>query len=82
GCVVDFFHLDIGAFTIAGRTIQVFPIGNIADLAIIAGVVGVLLSQKAFQRFILERETAALPVPTTPEAGPVATEADSTPPTA
>lgn len=58
GCVVDFFHVDIGRFEAFGRSIQVFPIGNIADLAIIAGVVGVLLSQKAFQRYIHERESA------------------------
>lgn len=62
GCVVDFFHLDVGTFDILGRRLQVFPIGNLADLAIIAGVVGILLSQGAFKAYVASQTEAAQPV--------------------
>ncbi|MEM1054012.1 MAG: signal peptidase II [Bacteroidota bacterium] len=75
GCVVDFFHLDITRITIGDTIIPLFPIGNIADLAIIAGVVGVLLSQKSFQRFIQERHAPA-------EASTPDMDAETTPPVA
>lgn len=68
GCVVDFFHLDITTITFGDNAFQVFPIGNIADLAIIAGVVGVLLSQKAFQRYVEGTATPSL-ADTTPVSG-------------
>lgn len=81
GNVVDFIHIDVWSgvlnIPIVGeRYISVFPIGNVADLSIIAGVVGVLLTQKAFQQYVHERHhatpgvgEAALPVvPETPLA--------------
>ena len=51
GNVVDFIHFDIWSGilnipVVGERYISVFPIGNVADLSIIAGVIGVLLSQK------------------------------------
>ncbi|MGB3543170.1 signal peptidase II [Rubrivirga sp.] len=48
GCVVDFVHFDVWRGEIFDRTIALFPIGNIADLAIIAGVVGILITQNRF----------------------------------
>ena len=59
GCVIDFIHLDVGVLQIpeaipgiGGGGYALFPIGNVADLAIIAGVVLVLLTQGAFQRHV------------------------------
>ena len=62
GKVVDFVHLDVWSGyppdwlpIWGGSYVALFPIGNIADLAIIAGVVGVLMTQKAFQEYVHER---------------------------
>lgn len=52
GCVVDFLHLTVWQGEIGGRYISLFPIGNIADVAIMAGVALVLLTQGAFQRHL------------------------------
>lgn len=61
GNVVDFIHFDIwrgfvpdSVPILGGKYLSIFPIGNIADLAIIAGVVGVLWTQKAFQSYVQE----------------------------
>ena len=66
GCVVDFVHLDVGVLRfpefvpgVGGSGYPLFPIGNIADLAIIAGVVLILLTQGAFHAVVQEREAAA-----------------------
>ncbi|MCH8031047.1 MAG: signal peptidase II [Bacteroidetes bacterium] len=55
GDVVDFIHLDIWNGVVAesipffgGRYLAIFPIGNIADLAIIGGVATIILFQKRF----------------------------------
>lgn len=55
GNVIDFIHLDLWHGVVAswvpllgGRYLSIFPIGNIADLAIIAGVVLLLFTQKRF----------------------------------
>ena len=63
GRVVDFFHLDIWRGFLpdwiplmGGKAVALFPIGNIADLAIIAGVVGIIWFQKRFH----DQEMAAL----------------------
>ncbi|MEZ4695882.1 MAG: signal peptidase II [Rhodothermales bacterium] len=60
GRVVDFIHLDVwrGAWPdwipgIGGHGFALFPIGNVADLAIIAGVVGILFFQKRFHRHMM-----------------------------
>jgi signal peptidase II len=67
GCVVDFIHFDLWrgvvpeAFPfLGGRYLAVFPIGNVADLAIIAGVAAIILFQRRFHQ---EAETAAVPAP-------------------
>ena len=55
GHVVDFIHLDVVRGFVpdaipffGGRYIAVFPIGNIADLAIIGGVAIILIFQRRF----------------------------------
>ena len=58
GNVVDFIHLDVWRGFIGETYVSIFPIGNVADLAIIAGVVGVLWTQKAFQAHIHEKHEA------------------------
>lgn len=66
GCVVDFLHLDVWsgvlpeAFPLKGGDyIALFPIGNIADVAIIAGVVLILVTQGAFHEAAQARDAAA-----------------------
>jgi len=74
GCVVDFIHFDVYQGQIFGRNVALFPIGNIADVAIIAGVVLILLTQGHFHEAMQAREapaTAPDPEPATepsPEA--------------
>ena len=68
GCVVDFLHLDVWQGPLFGRTIGLFPIGNIADVAIIVGVVLILVTQGRFHeaahaREVGAREAAAGPAP-------------------
>lgn len=48
GCVVDFIHIDLWRGELFGRAVALFPIGNIADVAIIAGVVLILITQGKF----------------------------------
>ncbi|HYE96222.1 MAG TPA: signal peptidase II [Rubricoccaceae bacterium] len=57
GNVVDFLHLDLYRGSIpaeiplvGGRPIALFPIGNVADLAIVGGVGAILLLQRRFHR--------------------------------
>jgi signal peptidase II len=66
GCVVDFVHFDVGVLrfpefvpVLGGSGYPLFPIGNIADLAIIAGVVLILITQGRFHEVVQEREAAA-----------------------
>ncbi len=66
GCVVDFLHLDVWSGVVAqsvpvfgGRYIALFPIGNIADVTIIVGVVLILLTQSRFHHATQEHEAAA-----------------------
>lgn len=72
GCVVDFIHLDVWSGLlpswlpfVGGEPFALFPIGNIADLAIIAGVAAILVFQKRFAEHMArqEREAAALAAP-------------------
>lgn len=85
GRVVDFIHLDVWRGIMpdwlpffGGRAVALFPIGNIADLAIIAGVVGIIWFQKQFheQEFAAAEEEAAAadspPVPATETTSPIA----------
>ena len=80
GNVVDFLHLDVWAGTLPFvGYIALFPIGNIADVSILIGIGMLLLSQKAFQEYIVAQQavatdltatdpTAAEPPPITPPA--------------
>ena len=65
GNVVDFIHIDVwsgrlpASWPLVGDTfVSIFPIGNIADLAIIGGVVAVLTFQRAFHDHIRAAEAA------------------------
>jgi len=50
GRVVDFFHFDIPDFRLFGKTVYTFPIFNVADIAVTAGFVLILLGyKKAFK---------------------------------
>ena len=78
GCVVDFLHVDVGTLRIpeavpgiGGAGYPLFPIGNVADVSIIAGVVLILVTQGAFHRVAAARERALHEAPA-PEAVPVA----------
>lgn len=85
GCVVDFLHLDVWRGTLpdwlGGTYVALFPIGNVADVAIIAGVVLILITQGRFHAVTQEREAAlaAASVPAdAPLAGSVAPEPGTT----
>jgi len=50
GRVVDFFHFDIPDFRLFGKTVYTFPIFNVADIAVTAGFILILLGyKKAFK---------------------------------
>ena len=59
GQVVDFIHVDLGVVDVPlfGPR-RLFPIWNVADMAIVTGVVGFMIFQSAFHRR-LAAETAA-----------------------
>ncbi len=67
GRVVDFIHINIwngfvseGVPLIGGTYMALFPIFNVADMAIVIGVVGILVFQKKFHLQLIETtETAA-----------------------
>ena len=61
GCVVDFLHVDAWQGVLFGKSIALFPIGNIADVAIIAGVVLILVTQGRFHEAAMAREAALVP---------------------
>jgi signal peptidase II len=74
GCVVDFIHVDLwrgfvpdAVPLLGGRYVAVFPIGNIADLAIIAGVAAIILFQRRFHEAMVRAE--APPEATVPPVG-------------
>lgn len=67
GEVVDFIHVDVFRgvvdLPLLGPTfVALFPIWNVADMAIVLGVAGVILLQKPFQRHMAAR-TAERPEP-------------------
>ncbi len=60
GRVVDFIHVNIwkgylpnAIPFIGGKYAALFPIWNVADMAIVAGVIGILVFQNKFQQSIL-----------------------------
>ena len=61
GRVVDFIHFDVWRGVLpewvpfsGGNTIALFPIWNVADMAIVIGVVGILFFQKKFHAQLAE----------------------------
>lgn len=63
GRVVDFIHVSLwqgfvhpGVPLIGGSYMELFPIWNVADMAIVLGVVGVLFFHNAFYEEMLARE--------------------------
>ena len=61
GCVVDFLHLNVWNGEVAGRYVSLFPIGNVADVAIMVGVALVLITQGAFQRHVQAQAAVVAP---------------------
>jgi signal peptidase II len=66
GRVVDFIHVSLWeGFVpevipfIGGAYLELFPIWNVADMAIVLGVVGILYFQKTFHRRLYEEQMAA-----------------------
>ncbi|MEX2401264.1 MAG: signal peptidase II [Rhodothermales bacterium] len=65
GKVVDFIHVNLWSGFIAesipfigGTYISLFPIWNVADMAIVVGVVGIIAFQNRHQQELYERELA------------------------
>jgi signal peptidase II len=66
GRVVDFIHVSLWeGFVpqmvpfIGGAYMELFPIWNVADMAIVLGVVGILYFQKTFHQQLYEEQMAA-----------------------
>lgn len=82
GRVVDFIHVSLwqglvhpGVPLIGGSYMELFPIWNVADMAIVCGVVGVLVFHNAFYKEMIAQEadrTESTPETTEPEATPEA----------
>ncbi len=71
GNVVDFLHLDVWAGTVPViGYLALFPIGNVADVSILAGITLLLFAQKAFQEHIHARQAAVTPAAVAPAAAP------------
>ena len=73
GCVVDFIHFDVWRGYVpeaipffGGRYLAVFPIGNVADLAIIAGVAAIIVFQRRFHQEMQPEAAEAPAVPAVP----------------
>ena len=65
GRVVDFIHVNLWSGyvpdtvpLIGGNYMALFPIWNVADMAIVIGVVGILVFQKKFHKVLAEAEEA------------------------
>ena len=73
GRVVDFIHVNMwrghipeGVPFFGGNYVALFPIWNVADMAIVLGVVGILIFQRSFHEALSAHEEAA--AATAPEA--------------
>ncbi|MEQ9103633.1 MAG: signal peptidase II [Rhodothermales bacterium] len=62
GHVVDFIHVDVWRGYVSeavpflgGNYMALFPIWNVADMAIVVGVAGILIFQKSFHAFEVSR---------------------------
>jgi signal peptidase II len=65
GRVVDFIHINVWRGYVAesvpflgGKYLALFPIWNVADMAIVGGVVGILLFQRRFHETVAALEVA------------------------
>jgi signal peptidase II len=87
GHVVDFIHVNVWRGYIpdavpffGGNYMALFPIWNVADMAIVMGVVGILVFQRKFhERMATQQETAHTDTdaaPAVPEVAPGVAEAD------
>ncbi len=79
GRVVDFVHVDIGYVSIpeavpllGGFGMSLFPIWNVADMAIVGGVIGIFIFQNQFHRQFLEQYAEEEEEPEAPSAAPSA----------
>ncbi len=77
GKVVDFIHFNVWSGLVSdevpligGQFLALFPIFNVADIAICGGVAGILLFQKRFHQM----QTEALMVDPAPEPAPRVTD--------
>lgn len=66
GKVVDFIHINAwrgyvpdGVPLMGGKYLQLFPIWNVADMAIVLGVIGILFFQRRFHDVAIEMEEDA-----------------------
>ncbi|MFQ5568883.1 MAG: signal peptidase II [Rhodothermales bacterium] len=66
GRVVDFIHVNVWSGYVSdavplfgGKFMALFPIWNVADMAIVIGVVGILVFQKRFHQRMIEASEAA-----------------------
>ena len=66
GKVVDFIHFNVwrgvvpdGVPILGGKYLALFPIWNVADMAIVLGVVGILVFQRRFHELIEAQEELA-----------------------
>lgn len=66
GRVVDFIHVNVwnglvpdAVPLLGGMYLSLFPIWNVADMAIVCGVVGILTFQKAYHDQLMAQEQAA-----------------------
>ncbi|MFT4605345.1 MAG: signal peptidase II [Rhodothermales bacterium] len=66
GRVVDFIHVNMwrghipeGVPFFGGSYVALFPIWNVADMAIVVGVVGILIFQRTFHQVLADREEAS-----------------------
>ncbi len=74
GRVVDFIHVSLwqgfvppGVPLIGGSYMELFPIWNVADMAIVCGVAGVLFFHNAFYEAMMAKEQAEVPSPDRPD---------------
>lgn len=85
GRVVDFIHVNVWSGVVpdavpllGGTYMALFPIFNVADMAIVSGVVGILVFQKKFHQQLLEAaeaSTASSSEGATPDTAAVAAAA-------
>lgn len=89
GKVVDFIHVNLWRGylpeawpLVGGKYTALFPIWNVADMAIVLGVVGILFFQGAFQEELMreqEKSDAGVPLAGAPESENLTAPEQATP---